>query len=89
MDPVDKNNNRSYYLTFRGDGVVANVQSWIDCADFQSFAGISHTGLNHDGNVINYVLKCIEDPTTKGQKIGLDTFLYPNDPAAPKSNAPQ
>jgi pimeloyl-ACP methyl ester carboxylesterase len=72
-----------YYRTLRGDGLIANVQSWIDSADFQSFTGLSHFGLNHNRTVINYVLRCIEDPTTKGQKVGLDNFLYPNDPAAP------
>jgi pimeloyl-ACP methyl ester carboxylesterase len=77
------------YRTLRDDGLIANVQSWIDGADFQSFAGLSHFGLNHNSTVINYVLRCIENPTTRGQKVGLDTFLYPNDPAAPKPNAPQ
>ncbi|MGB8310236.1 MAG: hypothetical protein WCE81_00010 [Halobacteriota archaeon] len=71
-----------YYRTLRGDGVVANVQSWIDGADFQSFTGLSHLGLNHNKTVINYVLRCIENPNTRGQKVGLDTFLYPNDPDA-------
>ncbi len=72
-----------YYRTLRGDGAVANVQSWIDGADFQSFTGLSHFGLTHNRTVINYVLRCIENPDTRGQKVGLDTFLYPNDPDAP------
>jgi len=63
--------------------LVANVQSWIDSADFQSFTGLSHLGLNHNRTVINYVLRCIENPNTRGQKVGLDNFLYPNDPDAP------
>jgi len=74
---------RCHYRTLRGDGLVANVQSWIDCADFQSFTGLSHLGLNHNRTVINYVLRCIENPNTRGQKVGLDNFLYPNDPDAP------
>jgi pimeloyl-ACP methyl ester carboxylesterase len=79
-----------YYRTLRGDGLIANVQSWIDSADFQSFTGLSHFGLNHNKTVIDYVLRCIENPNTRGQKVGLDTFLYPNDPDAPQSpNAEQ
>ena len=74
---------RCHYRTLRGDGVVANVQSWIDCADFQSFTGLSHLGLTHNRTVINYVLRCIENPDTRGQKVGLDNLLYPNDPDAP------
>ena len=74
-----------YYRTLRGDGLIANVQSWIDSADFQSFTGLSHFGLLHNGTVINYVLCCIENPNASGQKVGLDTFLYPNDPDAPQS----
>ncbi len=77
-----------YYRTLRGDGLVANVQSWIDSADFQSFTGLSHFGLNHNRTVINYVLRCIENPDTRGQKVGLDTFLYPNDPVASQSPIP-
>ncbi len=73
-----------YYRTLRGDGVLANVQSWIDGADFQSFAGVSHVGVTHNRTVINYVLRCIENPDTRGQTVGLDTFLYPNDPDAPR-----
>ena len=71
-----------YYRTLRGDGLVANVQSWIDCADFRSYTGFDHVGLNHNRTVINYVLRCIENPNMRGQKVGLDTFLYPNDPDA-------
>jgi hypothetical protein len=74
-----------YYRTLRGDGLIANVQSWIDSADFHSFAGLSHFGLLHNGTVINYVLCCIENPNTRGQKVDLDTLLYPNDPDAPQS----
>jgi len=72
-----------YYRTFRGDGVLANVQSWIDGADFHSFAGVSHVGVTHNRTVINYMLTCIENPNTTGHKVSLDTFLYPNDPDAP------
>ncbi len=72
------------YQTLQGDGIVANVQSWIDSADFRSYTGLDHFGLLRDRNVTNYVLACVENPTTKGQKVGLDNFLYPNDPAAPQ-----
>ncbi len=74
---------RGCYLTLRGDGLVANVQSWIDCADFRSYTGLDHTGLHQDRNVMNYVLACIENPNAVGHKVGLDAFLYPNDPYAP------
>jgi len=74
---------RGCYLTLRGDGVVANVQSWIDSADFRSYTGLDHIGLLRDRNVTNYVLACIENPNTVGHKVGLDEFLYPNDPNAP------
>jgi len=77
-----------YYRTLRGDGVLANVQSWIDGAYFQSFAGLSHVGLTHNRTVINYVLRCIENPDTTEQKVGVDTFLYPNDPDAPQITSP-
>jgi hypothetical protein len=71
-----------YYRTLRGDGLIANVQSWINCSDFQSFAGLSHFGLNHNRTVINYVLCCIENPNTEGHKVSLNELLYPSDPAA-------
>ena len=74
---------RGCYLTLRGDGVVANVQSWIDSADFRSYSGLDHIGLNRNRNVTNYVLACIENPNKAGHKVGLDKFLYPNDPHAP------
>jgi pimeloyl-ACP methyl ester carboxylesterase len=74
---------RGCYLTLRGDGAVANVQSWIDSADFRSYTGVDHTGLHRDRNVTNYVLACIENPNKEGHKVGLDNFLYPNDPDAP------
>ena len=74
---------RCCYQTFRGDGIVANVQSWIDCADFRSYTGLDHFGLLRDRNVTNYVLACAENPDKIGHKVGLEAFLYPNDPAAP------
>jgi len=72
------------YLTLRGDGAVANVQSWIDSADFRSYTGLDHIGLLRDRNVTNYVLACAENPNTVGHKVGLDAFLYPSDPDAPR-----
>ncbi len=71
------------YQTLRGDGAVANVQSWIDSADFRSYTGLDHIGLLGDRNVTNYVLACVENPNTVGHKVGLDNFLYPSDPDAP------
>jgi hypothetical protein len=73
-----------YYRTLRGDGVLANVQSRIDGADFRSYTGLDHVGLTHNRTVINYVLAYIENPNKVGHKVGLDNFLYPNDPAAPQ-----
>ena len=72
------------YLTLRGDGAVANVQSWIDSADFRSYTGLDHIGLLRDRNVTNYVLACAENPNMVGHKVGLDSFLYPSDPDAPR-----
>lgn len=72
------------YLTRLGDGAVANVQSWIDSADFRSYTGLDHIGLLRDKNVTNYVLACAENPNTVGHKVSLDNFLFPSDPDAPR-----
>lgn len=74
--------SHTYYRTLRGDGIIANIQSWIPCNDFRSFSGLSHFGLVHNATVINYIIRCIENPNTEGHKVSLNELLYPSDPAA-------
>ena len=64
-------------LTLRGDVAVANVQSWLDSADFQNFTGLDHIGLLKDRNVANYVLYWIENPETKVYPVPFNDLLRP------------
>ena len=75
--------SKGCWLTYFGDGVVADVESWLPGADFHSCTGANHVNVEHTKVVLDYVLTCIEIPKTVVTDVGIDYFLNPSDPNAP------
>lgn len=59
----DCERSKPYYRTYLGDGVVAMEQSLLIGAGVDCFPGVTHNQAPHDPDVIESIMKYLEDPS--------------------------